>query len=62
MVMLEFCLVNINVDQVAAVFGCVLGDFEVKQICEGQLVVLYKCVILIGDYIIDFIFSQDEYN
>lgn len=61
-VIFEFCLVNINVDQFVVVFGCVLGDLEVKQMCEGQLVVLYKWVILIGDYIIDLIFSMDEYN
>ena len=59
---LEFRLVNTNVDQSAAASGRVPGDSEVKQMREGQPVVLYKRVILTGDHITDSTSSQDEYN
>ncbi len=59
---LEFRLVNTNADSSAAASGRVPGDSEVKQMREGQPVVLYKRVILTGDHITDSTSSQDEYN
>jgi len=59
---LEFRLVNTNADSSAATSGRVPGDSEVKQMREGQPVVLYKRVILTGDHITDSTSSQDEYN
>jgi preprotein translocase subunit SecD len=59
---LEFRLVNTNVDATAAASGRVPGDSEVKQMQDGQPVVLYKRVILTGDHITDSTSSQDEYN
>ncbi|MBF6635186.1 protein-export membrane protein SecD [Rouxiella silvae] len=59
---LEFRLVNTNVDATAAASGRVPGDSEVKNMQDGQPVVLYKRVILTGDHITDSTSSQDEYN
>ncbi|POP46731.1 protein translocase subunit SecD [Superficieibacter electus] len=59
---LEFRLVNTNVDQAAAASGRIPGDSEVKQMREGQPVVLFKRVILTGDHITDSTSNQDEYN
>jgi len=59
---LEFRLVNTSVDPSAAAAGRVPGDSEVKNMREGQPVVLYKRVILTGDHITDSTSSQDEYN
>ncbi len=59
---LEFRLVNTSADATAAANGRVPGDSEVKQMREGQPVVLYKRVILTGDHITDSTSSTDEYN
>jgi len=59
---LEFRLVNTSVDATAAANGRVPGDSEVKDMRDGQPVVLYKRVILTGDHITDSTSSTDEYN
>ncbi|WP_133745047.1 MULTISPECIES: protein translocase subunit SecD [Pantoea] len=59
---LEFRLVNTSVDPTAAASGRVPGDSEVKDMRDGQPVVLYKRVILTGDHITDSTSSMDEYN
>ncbi|VFP80539.1 protein translocase subunit SecD [Candidatus Erwinia haradaeae] len=56
--MLEFRLVNSTVDA----YGAIPNNSELKKTRDGQVVVLYKKVILTGDHIIDSTYSTNEYN
>lgn len=59
---LEFRLVNTTVDSTAAASGRLPDDSEVKYTRNGHPIVLYKRIILTGNYIIDSTSSTDEYN
>lgn len=53
---------NTTVNPAAIAAGRVPGDSEVKNMRDGQPVVLYKRVVLTGDHITDSTSTMDEYN
>ena len=59
---LEFRLVNTDINQDAITKGNIPNNSEMKMMRNGKKVILYKKVILTGNHIIDSTCTRDEYN